>query len=64
MSKSNYIKIASFIFLVFGVVHALRLLNGWEAQIGGATVPMWISWLAILLAAYLAWQGFKMARGE
>ncbi|OGI82942.1 hypothetical protein A3I95_02995 [Candidatus Nomurabacteria bacterium RIFCSPLOWO2_02_FULL_44_12] len=62
MTKNNFVSVASFIFLVVGVLHVLRLLNGWEVQIGGFVPPMWASWVALILAAYLALQGFRLAR--
>ncbi|KKU55743.1 MAG: hypothetical protein UX77_C0008G0034, partial [Parcubacteria group bacterium GW2011_GWA1_47_11] len=43
MSKNNFVSIAAFIFLLVGVLHALRLLNGWGVQMGNAVIPMWIS---------------------
>ena len=62
MSRSNYLRVVGFIFLVITVLHALRLLNDWGAVIGGAVIPVWASWFGVLLAAYLSWQGFKMAK--
>jgi len=64
MPKRNYLSVVSFIFLVIAVLHVLRLLGSWEAVIGGTVIPIWVSWLAVLLAAFLAWQGFKMAKSS
>ena len=41
---------------------AVRLLRGWQATIAGAVVPIWISWIGLAIAAYLAYQGFRLAR--
>ncbi|OGI76139.1 hypothetical protein A3C67_01700 [Candidatus Nomurabacteria bacterium RIFCSPHIGHO2_02_FULL_42_19] len=62
MTKNNFVSVASFIFLIVGVMHALRLFNGWEVQLGGLLVPMWASWVAVLLAAYLTFQGFHLSK--
>jgi hypothetical protein len=50
------------IFLLIALLHAIRLLRGWEVTIAGAVVPMWISWIALVIAAYLAYEGFRLAR--
>ncbi len=62
MTKNNFTYAVSFLFLIIGIVHALRLFNAWEAQIGDFTVPIWASWVAVLVAFYLSFQGFKLAK--
>jgi len=62
MTKNNFVSCVSALFLIIGVVHALRLLNGWEVQLGGLMVPMWASWVAIVVAFYLSFQGFQMVK--
>jgi len=64
MSKNNFVSIAAFIFLLVGILHALRLLNSWGVQMGNAVIPMWISWPALVVAAFLTWQGFRLARSS
>ena len=62
MTKNNVVSVASFIFLVVGVLHVLRLLIGLEIQIGSLINPMWTSWVALVLVAYLTFQGFRLAK--
>ncbi len=50
------------IFLAIAVLHGLRLYLGWEGVLGGWEVPRWLSWGAVVMAAYLAWQGFAHRR--
>jgi len=41
------------------VVHLFRILMGWEVIIQGAVVPMWASYLGLLIAgglAFLLWR--------
>jgi hypothetical protein len=61
MSKRTYYQTASTVFLIVGLAHLLRILNGWEAEIGELLVPMWFSWAAVVIAGYLAWRGFSYA---
>ena len=62
MKKNNFVSLVSFLFLIIGAVHALRLLNGWSVEVGGFMVPAWASWVAALLAFYLAWNGFRVRK--
>jgi hypothetical protein len=40
-------------------VHLLRIVFGWPAQFAGWSVPLWLSWLALVAAGALAWLGFR-----
>ena len=42
------------VFTLVAVVHLLRILLGWEVTIQGAAVPMWVSYLGVLIPAVLA----------
>jgi len=46
--------IAVIFFAIICIVHVLRLIFGWEANINGMTIPMWISILGALVSAVLA----------
>ena len=62
MQNKNYLTVVTVIFALITVVHGLRIISGWSTEIGGWTVPMWVSWLAVLVAGYLAYTGFKMMK--
>lgn len=62
MSKQTYYYAVSGIFLIIGVLHLVRALSGWEAVIAGITIPVWISWAAVIVAGYLAVRGFQFGR--
>jgi hypothetical protein len=59
MQQTAYNTITAVLFLVVALVHLLRIIFGWSAQIGGVTVPMWASWLALVVAAALTYFGFR-----
>ena len=59
MSQKSYYAVTGTIFLIIVLLHLLRVLNGWPAEIGTVTVPMWASWVAVLLAGCLAYHGLK-----
>jgi hypothetical protein len=62
MTKSNFILVDSMMFLLIGLAHLVRALMGWEVTIGTYVVPVWFSWLAILIALYLGFQGFMLSK--
>jgi len=47
-------------FLTF--LDLLRIMLGGTAVIGGWTVPMWASWIALIISAYLAYEGFRLSK--
>lgn len=59
MSQKSYYATTGTVFLIIAILQLLRVLNGWPAFIGTFVVPMWLSWVAVLLAGYLAYQGLK-----
>jgi hypothetical protein len=59
MSKNKYSQLAGTIFLIVAVAHAMRLIFKWEVVFGGWQVPMWLSAVALMIAAYLAYEGFR-----
>jgi hypothetical protein len=42
------------VFTLAAVLHLLRILRGWEVTIGGVVIPIWVSYVGLLLASGLA----------
>lgn len=59
MDQRTYTRLTGVIFLLIAVLHLLRILYGWTAAIDGWVVPLWLSWVALIIAAYLAWWGLS-----
>lgn len=57
MSQKAFNQLAGTIFLIVAVVHFFRVINGWEVNIHTFAVPMWLSWVGVILIGYLAYQG-------
>ena len=62
MNQKTFSLAAGAIFAMIAVLHLLRLLLGWEAIVGGWPVPMWVSWTALVIAGFLAYQGLRFSR--
>ena len=59
MGQRSYNALTAAIFTVVAVAHLLRVILGWTVQIGSWEIPIWVSWLALVVAGLLAWVGFR-----
>ena len=59
MNPKSYYLIAGIIFLVVALAHFLRIINGWEVNIANFAIPMWVSWVAVILLGWLDYQGLS-----
>lgn len=59
MSQRAFSLVAGLIFLLVAVAHLLRLLLRWSLILNGWTVPMWVSSIALVVAGFLAFEGFR-----
>lgn len=62
MERAQYIKWTAWIFAIIAVVHAWRLLAGWEVVVANWPVPLWVNVVGVVVAGYLAYQGWKLKR--
>ena len=62
MTQRTFSLITAVLFSLIALLHAVRLLRGWEVTIEGAVVPIWLSWIGLAIAAYLAYQGFLLSK--
>ena len=62
MDQRTYNTVTAAIFLVVALLHLLRIVFGWPVEIGRLIIPMWASWLALIVAGALAYVGFRHTR--
>lgn len=62
MKPKTYHAVVGVIFAIIAVLHLLRLLNSWPAQIGTFVVPIWLSVVAVVVAAWLAYESYKLSK--
>jgi len=55
MNDKLFHLIAGTIFALVVLLQALRIYMGWPVVIGGWSAPMWISWIAIVVAGGLSY---------
>ena len=59
--RSKYAVVSGVVFGVVAVLQAVRALYQWPVQIGGADLPVWGSWVAVVVAGALCIWAFQPA---
>ena len=59
MDQKTFTLLAGVIFAVVALLHLLRVYMGWSVVIGDWTVPMWVSWIAFVVAGGLSYFGLR-----
>jgi hypothetical protein len=62
MDQKTFTKVATIIFSLVALLHALRLLQGWELVIGSYNAPAWISGVAVIVIGGMAYSGWKLMK--
>jgi hypothetical protein len=62
MTHKTFSLVASVIFLVIALGHLSRLVFKWSLLLAGWAVPFWVNGVALLVFAYLAFRGFRLAK--
>lgn len=52
--KKPFTIIAVVMFSLIALLQLLRVLLGWEVNVNGVAIPLWVSWIAFVAAAALA----------
>jgi len=52
-SPRTGLRVASVIFGIFALGHLLRLINQAQVTVGTLTIPMGLSWIALIVTAIL-----------
>jgi hypothetical protein len=64
MTVRNYTLASSVIFLLVAVLHLIRVILQENLSIGGWQFPMWASIVAIVVAGFLSFAGFRLFRAQ
>jgi uncharacterized membrane protein YecN with MAPEG domain len=63
-SPKTGLRVASVIFGIFAIGHLLRLINQAQVTLGTHTIPMGLSWVALIVAAILCIWFWRLASSE
>ena len=64
MDQKNYNLVTGVLFSVFALGHVYRSLTGGDLVMGTVSIPLWASWLGIVIAGFLAFSAFRLVSGE
>ena len=64
MISKLYLYVTGSIFGLVAIVHLIRLILHWPAQIGTWVIPIWLSWVFLFVAGLLSVWAFRMASGR
>jgi hypothetical protein len=63
MKRKNLFLLSAIIFGIISLLHLLRIVNDWTINVVGVkSIPMWLSWLAFVLAGYLSYSFFNLKK--
>ena len=60
MSEKTFHTVSGAIFGLIALLHLGRLFAGWPAHIGTIELPMWLSGVLAVVAAFLAFSAFRL----
>jgi hypothetical protein len=58
MRRSGYQTVSGFVFGLIALVQAIRAVRQWPVQIGATSIPVWVSWVAVVVAGGLCLWAF------
>jgi len=59
-----YETISGIVFAAVALAQALRAANGWTLQVAAWSVPIWMSWIAAVVATGLSVWAFRRTRAR
>ena len=62
MNKITFVRVATVVFTIVGLVHLYRALYALPVNLMGWVIPVEVSWVAGLVALFLGYSGYKYWR--
>jgi hypothetical protein len=62
MSQKTFSLVAGVFFLLVALAHVLRIALSASVVIQNTSIPMWASWIALVVTGYFAYEGLRLAR--
>ena len=64
MDQKTFSVVAGVIFTLVALFHLVRIYMSWPVMIGDWSVPMWVSWIGLVIAGGLAFFGLRLAERD
>ena len=58
-----YLQITGALFGIIALAHLHRIFRHWPIDVAGHMVPLWVSWLGLLVAGGLSVWALRLLRG-
>ena len=55
MQKNQALILAAAVFAIIVILQLLRSILKWEVSINGFYIPVWFSYIAVVVMGYLSW---------
>lgn len=62
MDHKKYCVVSGTLFALVALAHLLRIVADMPVQVDDFAIPMWVSWIATIVPAGLAFWAFRIAR--
>ncbi len=62
MTQKNFFAVSGLVFTAVTILHAVRLARGWTVILGSHPIPMWASWVGLVVAGWLALTAFQLKK--
>ena len=62
MDKNQSLMLAAIVFSLMALLHLLRSIFSWTASIANFNVPVYYSYIAVIVLGYLAWQMYSASK--
>jgi len=62
MDKNQSLLIAAIIFGIVGFLHLLRSIFGWQVVIDNFSIPLYFSYIAVIVLGYLSWSMYNSSK--
>ncbi len=60
-SERTLLRLAGAVFLIVALAHLARIMFDANIILGGFAIPFWLSWVGVLVTAYLSYASFHFA---
>ena len=62
MDKNQSLKLASVVFGIVAFLHLLRSVFSWPMVLGNFNVPLYVSYIVVIVAGYLSWHMWNASK--
>jgi hypothetical protein len=62
MEAKTFFLVAGVIFGVVALFHLVRIVMDWSVVIGDWSIPMWVSWVALIVVGGLSLIGLRLSQ--